>query len=939
MMRYLYTVVLFLLIALQSSAQIFGGNPPSLKFLQLNTDTVRVIFPKGLEKEAREVAWLTHQLAKNSPAPLGNKLRKFDLVLQNQTTSSNAYVAPAPWRSEFLMMPDLYNLSASSLNWHQSLVTHEFRHIEQFSNFNKVIPRLAGVFLGQEGQALAMGAAVPDWFWEGDAVWQETITTTQGRGRLPDFFTAYRSLWLDHKHYSYQKLRNGSYRHFVPDHYDLGYLLVSYGREKYGSDFWTKVTSDAVNYKGVFYPFQQAVKRHAGITYKQFVRDAFLFFQQKMGVDSLSVYGTAKPFTKPTKNNVTNYRYPFVQEDGSVLVLKSSYKQIPEWITINKDGTEQKLRVKDISADNYYSFSKRNIVYTAYEPDPRWGWKDYSVVKIWNTETNEVKKISSKSRLFMPDISTDGEKVVAVQVGTDQQWGLKIMNTKTIEQTSLQNPNQYSYTYPKFTADADAVISAVRNAAGEMTLLHTDLSNGKEMILLPFTNTAIADVQVAGDTVLFTAAQKEGDVLFLFDLKNHQLFKAAQLPNGNNQATIDRHTNSLIWTTFSTDGRMIVKKSINELQLQKAEKPDALPDFYLSPATFSSYPDLLNKVKQQAGTISSYKPAFKLLNIHSWRPTLAEPDYGITLFSENILNTFTGEYSYYYNRNEGYHQLAANMIYGGLFPFLSVGGSQTWNRREQLNQDTALTWNQLNANAGFSIPLNLTNGRMYKNLTIASSLNTEQFHYTGFAKTFINDERFNYISSSVRWLSQSQRAQQQIYPSWAQSFSLQYKRTVSGNFGNQFLANASFYFPGIAKNHHLVLSGSWFARDTIRGSKFSNSFPFARGYNAVNFPRMWRLSANYHFPICYPEFGIANLVYFLRIRANAFYDYTKGRSLRTGREFPLNTAGAEIYADTRIWNTFFASFGIRYSRLLDKDLLEPGRNPNQFEIILPLNLY
>ena len=936
-MRYILALLCLLFVG-SASAQIFGGNPPSLKFYQLNTDTVRIIFPKALEKQAREVAWLSHQLAKNSPGSLGTKLRKFDIVLQNQTTSSNAYVGPAPWRSEFFMMPDLSNISGGALPWHQSLITHEYRHIQQFSNFNKIIPRIAGVFLGQEGQAVAMGAAIPDWFWEGDAVWNETITTQQGRGRLPEFFNAYRSLWLEKKKYSYQKLRNGSYRHFVPNHYDLGYLLVSYGREKYGDDFWKKVTNSALSFNGVVYPFQHAVKKYSGIKYKTFVNDAFSWYKEKMEIEQASTYQSLQPITKPVKNNVTNYQYPFVQEDGSILALQSSYKQIPVWTQINADGPEKKLRTKDIAEDGYYSYKNGLVVYTVYEPDPRWGWKDYSVLKIWNTTSNEMKKISSKSRLFMPDISADGGKVVAFYIGTDQQTSLQIINTVDETVVQLPNPNQYLHTYPKFTGDGSAIISAVRNKKGEMALLKTQLATNEESVLIPFGNTTFSFVQVTGDTVLFSSSQKEGDVLFLFDVKSKTLFKIAQLPNGNYHATIDHKTNSIIWNTFSTGGRMLLKRSLNEMNLQKVERVEPLPDLYLS-NKFFSYPDLLKNAQQQPGEIIRYKPAFKLLNIHSWRPTLREPDYGITFFSNNVLNTFTSEYNYNYNRNEKFHQVAANMIYGGWFPFVSVGAAQTWNRNERINNDTTISWNQLNANFGFSIPLNLTSGTMFKNLTFAATFNTEQLSYTGLAKSFVRDENFNYVNSSVRWVSQSQTARQHIFPRWAQSLSLQYRRTVNGKFGNQVLANAGFYFPGIVKNHNLVLFASWFARDTIRGSKFANSFPFARGYNAVNFPRMWRVSANYHFPIVHPEFGVANIVYFLRIRGNAFYDYTRGRSLRTGKVYQLNTAGAEIYFDTRIWNTFFASFGVRYSRLLKNDLIEPGRNANQFEFILPMNLF
>ena len=82
-MRYIFILFVYILFGQQLHAQVFGGNQPSLKFYQLNTDTVRIIFPKALEKQAREIAWLTHQLAKDAPGSLGNKNRKYDIVLQN----------------------------------------------------------------------------------------------------------------------------------------------------------------------------------------------------------------------------------------------------------------------------------------------------------------------------------------------------------------------------------------------------------------------------------------------------------------------------------------------------------------------------------------------------------------------------------------------------------------------------------------------------------------------------------------------------------------------------------------------------------------------------------------------------------------------------------------------------------------------------------------
>jgi hypothetical protein len=852
---------------------------------------------------------------------------------------SNAYVSIAPYRSEYFMMPALNNLSDGSIPWHLSLAVHEHRHMEQFANFNRTVPKILNVFLGQEGTALGFGAAVPDWFFEGDAVWQETMVTQQGRGRLPNFFNAYRSLWQADKKYSYMKLRNGSFRHFVPNHYDLGYLLVGYGREKYGTDFWKKVTEDAVDYKGLVYPFQHAVKRHSGVKFTSFVNDALQFYKDQMQPKMEDITSGFEPVTPAEKSNVSTYQYPFKMKGGSTLVLKSSYRQIPVWISIDEQGKQTKLRVKDIADDSYFSFSNDKVVYTAYEPHARWGWKDYSVIKVWDVASNEVIKVKSRSRLFMPDLNADGTRIVAMQYATDMKSNLVLIDVgMEAEQTVVPNPNQYLYTYPRFTND-NKVIAAARNQFGEMTLLETDISTNTSQPLLPFTNTAISYVQVHGDSVFFTAAQKEADVLYLFKRSSKELFKLSQLPNGSYQPYFDEASGNLFFNTFTADGTRLLRAKISQLNVQKQEQLGSLPQLYLSPKTFASSPDLVRNVQQLPGKITKYRKGLKLLNIHSWRPTFSDPDFGYTFYSENVLNTLVSEYNYTYNRNEGYHKASVNLVYGGLFPFINAGVEQYWNRSTIDQAFRLITFNESNINAGVSVPLNFTSGRTFKYLNIGSSLNFEKLSFTGIGKTLYKDFNFNYINNFLSFTSQSQRAYQQIYPSWAQLFRLQYRRTMNGEFGNQVLGNAGFYFPGLSKNHSLVLFGSVYARDTLSGGFFTNGFSYARGYNGVNFPRAVRISANYHFPLMYPEFGIGNIIYFLRIRANAFYDYTRLRSLRTGSKFPLRSAGTEIFFDTKIWNAFPLSFGIRYSRLFDSDLVDARLNANQFEFIVPVDLF
>jgi hypothetical protein len=109
------------------------------------------------------------------------------------------------------------------------------------------------------------------------------------------------------------KLRNGSLKDYVPNHYDLGYLLVNYGYLKYGSDFWKKVTGDAASFKGLIYPFQRAVKKYSGVDYKTFRQQALDYYSHAVSKKRTDVVKRA---------TVTNIYFPQYVGHDSLLYLK-----------------------------------------------------------------------------------------------------------------------------------------------------------------------------------------------------------------------------------------------------------------------------------------------------------------------------------------------------------------------------------------------------------------------------------------------------------------------------------------------------------------------------------------------------------------------------------------------------------------------------------------
>lgn len=933
----LLVIICWLLIVIfvadiKVQAQQFGGNPSSIKWSQINTDTARIIFPEELVGQGRKVASIVHELQRSHTGTIGNRLRKINIVLQNQTSFSNGYVGLGPFRSEFYLFAPQNSFETSALNWIDELSLHEFRHVQQYNNFNVGLSRLAGILFGQQGRALANNAAVPDWFFEGDAVFNETLLSRQGRGRVPDFFNGFKSLYQQGRHYSYMTIRNGSLRQFVPNHYELGYLLVGYGREKYGADFWRKVSADAATFKSLIYPWQSAVRRHAGISYNQFVSDAFAYYQKQWPKEAKSNFITA-----PKRGNVVNYKYPYLDSSGNIIALESSYSHIPAFYKINKDGKEQKLAVRDIANDDYFSYNGGKIIYSSFRADKRWGYREYSDIKLLDVATGTKRTLVTKERYFSPDLSHDGNRFIVVEMKPNQESNLVSMNQRGEKVFRSKATRGLIYTYPKFSANDSFIYSPIRNEDGQMALLKLELATGKELRVVPFGNRVLGFPLVQGDTVFFSSSYKGNDEIWAYIERRDKVYRVASRSTGLYQAAYDNTTKRLIASTFTADGyRLISIDQPEQLWQPVNEKEQAVVDLYLPDALKQESSATLDNIPVRDFAVRPYKKSYNIFNFHSWRPYYDESEIAFTLLGENILNTFQSELFYAYNRNEASHRVGFNAIYGGSFFQPLAGVSHTWDRTAVLEDRTELSYNELNVNAGLRLPLNLTSGKQNRFITLSSTFNNQQRRWTGIAKQLLADNNFNYLESRVQYSGQIQKAAKQIYPHWAQSVSLQYRNALD-NDAKQFLGSGYLYLPGLFATHNLVLSAAYQARDTF-SVPFTNNFPFSRGYTAIDFPRMVRFGSNYHFPLVYPDLGFANIVYFRRIRANGFFDYTVTKSLRTGNTFDFRTTGGEVFFDTKWWNQQEITFGIRYSRLLDQPLR--GSNyRDQWEVVLPVLLF
>ena len=920
-------VLLMLLLTGQFlSAQQFGGFPPSTHWKQINTDTARIIFTPGAEWQAQRIATLIHQAAADTPFSLGSQLRKINIVLQSRTTLANGYVALAPYRSEYYLIPSSNVFDFGNLPWYENLAVHEYRHVQQYNNFRHGLSKGFYYLFGEQGLAFANAITVPDWFFEGDAVHSETALTQQGRGRLSFFLSGYNSLWLEKRNYSWLKLRNGSLKDYVPDHYQLGYLLVNYGYLKYGDDFWKNITGDAADFKGLFYPFQKAVKKYAGVDYQTFRKQAFEYYKKQLGNEKIVA---AKREEASHEKTVSDHFYPQYISNDSLLYLKSAYNKIPAFYIRTGEG-EHRLAQRSISSEDWFSYRNGKIAYTAYSTSARWGLVDYSDIRVLDIATHREHRLTRKARYYTPDLSPSGERIIAVRITDSLETELQVLNTTdgTLLQSIRGTGGQF-YSNPRFV-DENRVIAGVRTSDSRMSLQLLDLSSNTWSQLIPYSYHSISLPFVRNDTVYFTANFFGNDDVYalkLSDKKIYQLtrrFTGTYFPSSTND--------SLVFSFFTSHGLALETEPLSKA-LWAEVRPELLADHQ------PLFPVALHRpllpMRTERYSVKRYDKSTGLFNFHSWAPNYDDPEFTFSLYGDNILNTFSNEIYYRYNQDENSHGIGWNSSYGGLFPLINAGAEYTFHRSIKTVAST-INFEEVETRIGYSIPLSFSQGKTYKLLNFGSNFVYNHQQATGLYKDSLKAANAFYLHHFISWAQYLPMAIQHIYPKFGYTLNAAHRHLLDRK-GYQFIGSGQLFLPSFG-NHSIVLAGTFQQTDT-NNTVFSNRFANSRGYTDFYFSRMWKLGANYHFPIFYPDFGLGSIVYFQRLRGNAFYDYTRVYSRNKTQSRNLRSVGGELYFDTKWWNQLPVSFGFRVSHLLDNGFAAGDRKgTNFFEFIVPVNL-
>ncbi|MDR2423825.1 MAG: hypothetical protein LBD59_03770 [Prevotellaceae bacterium] len=847
----------------------YGDDPANIRWRQIKTEHYRLIFPENNERRANlyanilESIWFPVRQSMSA-----KRWTRIPVVMHPYSVRANGMVSWAPKRMELLPSP---NFDSRFQLPDYSLLLHESRHVAQIDRLNQGTFRFVTTLLGEQGAGLFL-LFVPQWLLEGDAVVAETALSSSGRGRIASFMMPYRAQVATGKNYSFDKWILGSYKDFTHDYYAVGYMFISHLRQKYGAEVWSSVMKDLV----VRFPplYTLALKRHTGSGQKKLMDERFRSLDSEY--PAISNFDRPQQLS-PSVREYTSWLYPQETPLGTVC-LKQSLYDLPSIVIIDSAGGERRLTYTG-TVNSKLSLAGDYIYWSEYAAGLRWTHQNYSIVRRLHLTTGKVENFTRRSRYFAPAPLADGS--VSVFHHSAEGWNSVILlSAKGQELKSIQTPRNLPV--QDMVADSGGNIFAAITGEGN-GIFRIDTATGRWVQIIDYRRTNIENLRMHGGKLVFESGYSGISNIYALDTATLQITRLTNARFGAFGGTFSADGTAFYLSDYTAKGYKPASMPVAELNEtpENFDRPYRFPSAEALSAQETFNIDTLTPVVGKYVS-KPYRKALNLFNFHSWMPVFYDIDEvrrdfgllidfkpGVTLLSQNRLNTLVTQASYYYDiaRNENHGFLS--MKYSGLFPVFQVKANVGGRR---ISLDNYIDHgNQQHVNATFLayLPFNFTRGSYVHGL--------QPYFYYRYSNMSLANRNFSYLNGGISYWRYRSLAHRDIFPKYGWQLWFDYVGAPKLPVGKLFVSKANIYLPGLVRSHGLKASLSFQKQNVEQGEYF-----FPQQYVEIARGGLYRVSASetltvkgdYSFPVFYPDFSIGALAYFKRIRSNLFFDYT-----------------------------------------------------------------
>jgi len=442
--------------------------PPGEEWRTLETEHFRVTYPADLLDLAQragqraEAAWTALTESFLEPPP-----KKIDLVLTDHADISNGFSRVFPSNRIVIYAPppvDGFGLPHMD-EWLELVVTHELAHIFHEDYAKNLGGFLRGIF-GRMPLSWPFfpGSATPGWVVEGIATYYESELTEAGRVRGSFHEMVVRTAILEDGFESIDQTSGdsptwpGGQRYYVYGSLFLKYLMDQRGPEAMGA------FAEAVAGQWVPYRLNSAGEDALGISFTQ-------------------AWGEWKDLLETryeALRDTLEQRAPITQ--GEALTREGYYAWTPEpspsgdeVAFARRDGrSDPQLRLKNLATGTEKKLARtNNVSQFSWTPSGEILFSQLTYQDSYRARGDLflldrgglVNRITEGGRLDHPDVSPDGEWVVAVQEGEGTNRLVKVALSSGQTEPLTEYREQELWSYPRWSPDGDW-IAASRWRAG-----------------------------------------------------------------------------------------------------------------------------------------------------------------------------------------------------------------------------------------------------------------------------------------------------------------------------------------------------------------------------------------------------------------------------------------------------------------------------------------
>lgn len=884
-MRFIIVLFSFMLAFIKCNVAqytLMGTDRPGLKWEQLKSKHLKVIYPIGYYQQAKTVADTFHMYYPRLSRSLAHKMRRAKIILHPENAQSNGWVVWAPKRSEFLLVPPQETYSQT---WLSQLTIHEMRHWAQLDKLDTDNNHIFSIAFGQMWNGIVMaGLQIPDWFFEGDAVATETALSNSGRGRNPDFAMGLKAQLIEKGTFSYHKAIFGSYRDFVPNHYHLGYFLVAKTRKDYGPLVFAKVLEHVASKPLADFSFSKGLKKTTSKKLQSFYKTTMFDLQNEFKKEWEPFDSLAKRITLPSNKQI-NYLCPTVLGPDTVLVLKYTRDKVPEIIYI-VNSKEIPVVKPGFTTDLQFSASHEKIAWTEISLT-RFEHSSYSDIIVYDRYTKVKSRLTTDKKYYSPCLSEDGNTIVAVQVHSDLSQSLDWINVAT-GYTEVSVPFGYGVElqHPSFAGSASEVVFTKLTAEGKsVVLIHLD--KGKETILIPAGHRQIEFPKFCNGRLYFKSNFGTSSNVYSMDTSELYFSQETFAQYGADRFFVQEKEESILFSDYTSNGYMLSKRPVSHSFINQSET-----SFILELANVLTGQEQKLEKENLKGNVDSilpiplerkpYSKTAHLFNIHSWLPFPVFSETfglqpGITLATQNDLSTAAGIFSYTYDDTYK-SRYNASLMYLGWYPVISAGISSDIKKLEFTEAGADLEGEMRidKVFAGLSLPFIFNRGLyLYQSSLECSFYTVQQKEMERMPINYFKND-YQYFELGFTFSRKYKSTELGLAPKFAQKFDLRFKTAPWNNSGIDYskMVSAYFdtYFPGLFPCH----STRVYLGFTDHGSAqniLDDEILFPLGYTKPLYRSLAVSKIAYRFPLAYPDFSIPGFLFVKRVSSSFFADF------------------------------------------------------------------